>query len=119
MRARDMRGTNWRRFRPACASALGLALVLAFATGCGEVKVATVDPTSTEDAAAGDVATTDDSNVGVDSVGVDSVTGDVIGDECITDFDCVGVVEGTTPCRLAACASGFCGLKDRPAATPC
>ncbi len=92
---------------------LGAALVFG-GGGCGEVKIVDADPSDPQDVAGADSAASDD-----DGVGVDSISGDAVGDECITDFDCVGVVKGTTPCRLPACSSGFCGLKDRPAATPC
>ena len=34
--------------------------------------------------------------------------GAVIGDECITDFDCKDA-KGKTPCGLPLCTAGFCG----------
>ena len=79
----------------------------------------------------GSVADTDDGQQGDDGVALsdavttdvdgDDVPGDatVVGDQCVTDYDCIGQVKGLSPCRVPSCQSGFCTSQQLAQTTPC
>ena len=87
---------------------------------CAEIKI-----TGGTDSSSGtDVS--EDSNVGSDSGSSDSSgqdsdvpTQDTVGDECLTNFDCLDKIQGKTPCISAKCVSGFCVKDQKPTGTAC
>lgn len=90
-----------------------LAAAILFAAGCGtpkvqpETDVAELDTNSGTDAGQGDVA-----------VQTDAVGADVVGDECITDYDCKDA-KGKTPCSLPRCNNGYCGWDFKAVGSAC
>lgn len=83
------------------------------ATG-GNLDTFGVDSAGGQDAIAAD-ATNSDASDGDSGVAADAV----VGGECLTDFDCVSQVQGTTPCLLPSCASGFCTKKQKDVDAVC
>ncbi len=105
----------WRG-RPWMLRATAVIALAIGGLGCGNVKVVdeAADDAATQDGGGGGDAT------GTDVGGNDSGGTDAGGTpQCITDFDCNGVLKGTTPCRLPKCKEGTCALVDTAKGTAC
>jgi hypothetical protein len=85
---------------------------------CGQIRVVEADVNLPTDSAATDASP--DSSEGVDIQSADTaITNDVIGNDCLTDFDCLDKIQGKTPCILAKCSAGFCVKMQKATGSTC
>ncbi len=96
----------------ACVLGLGAAALVG---GCGVVSV---DPAAGGDFDGFGVDSLTDGGI-IDAIGTDSALVDTAEPQCITNFDCDGVIPGQSICRLPACVAGQCELENRDIGTPC
>ena len=73
--------------------AIALCLWLAV-TACTEIKVVGQDAAPSEDQS----GSSDASDVSMADADSDTATNDVVGNDCLTDFDCFDKIQGKTPC---------------------
>jgi hypothetical protein len=108
-----------RPARPTCGArgAMNRSIVLftlVFIVSCGQVSIE----------AAGGADTASDTPAPVDGTGDIGLAGDVTpdappqGDECETDYDCLGLA-GKSACKLPHCSAGSCVLAVQPVGSSC
>ncbi len=95
-----------------------LLLLLSCASGCGQITVIGED-TAPVDVAATDTDATDVTPDTADGQSTDIATNDVMGNECLTDFDCLDKIQGKTPCISAKCDNGNCAKVQKSVGATC
>ena len=95
---------------------LAAAWLCVFAcAACGDINIVSSDTSATVDS---DGAATDATDA-IDIQQADTATNDVVGNDCLTDFDCLDKIQSKSTCILAKCAAGFCVKVQKSAGANC